>query len=67
MFKDITGQFHITKAVYTKYLGWYDGNPANLNPLPPVEAGKKYVEYMGGTSELIEKATKAFERVITGG
>ena len=52
---------HNTKAVYTKYLGWYDGNPANLNPLPPVEAGKKYVEYMGGTSELIEKATKAFE------
>ena len=52
---------HNSKAVYTKYLGWYDGNPANLNPLPPVESGKKYVEYMGGTSELIKKATKAFE------
>jgi len=52
---------HNSKAVYTKYLGWYDGNPANLNPLPPVESGKKYVEYMGGTSELIEKATKAFK------
>ena len=52
---------HNSKAVYTKYLGWYDGNPANLNPLPPVESGKKYVEYMGGTSELIEKATKAFQ------
>ena len=52
---------HNAKAVYTKYLGWYDGNPANLNPLPPVEAGKKYVEYMGGTEELIEKATTAFE------
>ncbi len=52
---------HNTKAVYTKYLGWYDGNPSNLNPLPPVEAGQKYVEYMGGTEELIGKATKAFE------
>ena len=52
---------HNTKAVYTKYLGWYDGNPSNLNPLPPVEAGEKYVEYMGGTEELIGKATKAFE------
>ena len=52
---------HNSKAVYTKYLGWYDGNPANLNPLPPVESGKKYVEYMGGTADLIEKATKAFE------
>lgn len=52
---------HNTKAVYTKYLGWYDGNPANLNPLPPVESAKKYVEYMGGTAELITKATKAFE------
>ena len=52
---------HNSKAVYTKYLGWYDGNPANLNPLPPVESGKKYVEYMGGTSQLIKKATKAFE------
>tara|TARA_B100001559_G_scaffold306466_1_gene297731 strand:- start:246 stop:1064 length:819 start_codon:yes stop_codon:yes gene_type:complete len=52
---------HNTKAVYTKYLGWYDGNPANLNPLPPVETSHKYVEYMGGTAELIAKATKAFE------
>ncbi len=43
------------------YLGWYDGNPANLNPLPPVESAQKYVEYMGGTAELITKATKAFE------
>jgi alkyl sulfatase BDS1-like metallo-beta-lactamase superfamily hydrolase len=52
---------HNTKAVYTKYLGWYDGNPANLNPLPPVESGKKYVEYMGGIEDLIAKGTKAFE------
>jgi alkyl sulfatase BDS1-like metallo-beta-lactamase superfamily hydrolase len=44
------------RAVYQKYLGFYDGNPANLNPLPPVEAGKKYVEYMGGPQAVIERA-----------
>ena len=52
---------HNTKAVYAKYLGWYDGNPANLNPLPPVESGEKYVEYMGGVEALILKASKAFD------
>ena len=41
---------HDAKAVYQKYLGWFDGNPADLNPLPPVESAKKYVEYMGGAA-----------------
>ena len=41
---------HNAKAVYQRYLGWYDANPANLNPLPPVERGRKYVEYMGGAA-----------------
>src|SRR5262249_14526960 len=39
---------HNVKAIYQRYLGWYDGNPANLDPLPPSEAAKKYVSYMGG-------------------
>lgn len=52
---------HDVKAVYQRYLGWFDGNPANLNPLPPVEAGKKYVEYMGGSAAVLEKAKAAFE------
>lgn len=52
---------HNVKAIYQKYLGWFDGNPANLHPLPPVEAGRKYVEYMGGADELLEKAGKAFD------
>jgi alkyl sulfatase BDS1-like metallo-beta-lactamase superfamily hydrolase len=38
---------HNVKAIYQKYLGWYDANPVNLDPLPPVESGRKYVEYMG--------------------
>ena len=32
---------HNVKAVYQKYLGWFDGNPANLHPLPPVEARRE--------------------------
>lgn len=52
---------HNVKAIYQKYLGWFDGNPANLNPLPPVEAGRKYVEYMGGADELLSRAKKAFD------
>ena len=39
---------HNAKAVYQFYLGWYDANPADLNPLPRVEAARKQVEYMGG-------------------
>jgi alkyl sulfatase BDS1-like metallo-beta-lactamase superfamily hydrolase len=47
---------HNVKAVYQKYLGWYDANPVNLDPLPPVEAGKKYVEYMGGADAILARA-----------
>ncbi|MCH4874741.1 alkyl/aryl-sulfatase [Pseudomonas sp. TMW22091] len=50
---------HNAKAVYQRYLGWYDSNPANLHPLPPVEAGKKYVEYMGGADAIIAKAKES--------
>ncbi|WP_188568636.1 alkyl/aryl-sulfatase [Undibacterium terreum] len=53
---------HNSKAVYQKYLGWYDANPANLNPLPPVEAGKKYVEYMGGADNIIKRAREDYKQ-----
>jgi alkyl sulfatase BDS1-like metallo-beta-lactamase superfamily hydrolase len=53
---------HDVKAVYQRYLGWFDGNPANLHPLPPVDAAKKYVEFMGGSAAVIEKAKKSFEQ-----
>ncbi|HWE53229.1 MAG TPA: alkyl sulfatase dimerization domain-containing protein [Bryobacteraceae bacterium] len=52
---------HDAKAVYQKYLGWYDGNPANLNPLPPAEDARKYVEYMGGASAVIARAREDFK------
>ena len=53
---------HNAKAVYVKYLGYFDGNPANLNPLPPVEAATRYVEYMGGADAVIIKARKSFDQ-----
>lgn len=53
---------HNVKAIYQKYLGWYDANPANLDPLPPVEAGRKYVEYMGGAASLLARAREDFAR-----
>lgn len=53
---------HNAKSVYQKYLGWYDANPANLNPLPPAEAGKKYVEYMGGADALLQRSRADFSK-----
>ena len=51
---------HNVKAVYQRYLGWFDGNPANLHPLPLVEAGRRYVELAGGADALLAKARAAF-------
>ena len=53
---------HNAKAVYQKYLGWYDANPANLNPLPPVENARKTVEYMGGADAVIARARDDFAK-----
>lgn len=53
---------HNVKAIYQRYLGWYDANPANLDPLPPVESGKKYVEYFGGADALLAKARADFDK-----
>ena len=51
---------HNSKAVYQRYLSWYDGNPANLNKYSPVEAGKRYVDLAGGPDALLAKAQAAF-------
>jgi alkyl sulfatase BDS1-like metallo-beta-lactamase superfamily hydrolase len=53
---------HNVKAIYQKYLGWYDANPANLDPLPPVEAGRKFVEYMGGADAILVRARKDLDK-----
>jgi alkyl sulfatase BDS1-like metallo-beta-lactamase superfamily hydrolase len=53
---------HDAKAVYQRYLGWYDGNPSVLNQLPPVDSAKKYVEYMGGAVAILAKAREDFRQ-----
>lgn len=52
---------HNSRAVYQAYFGWYDGNPANLHPLPESEAGEKFVAYMGGATEILSKAQADFD------
>ncbi|MCB1634981.1 MAG: SCP2 sterol-binding domain-containing protein, partial [Xanthomonadales bacterium] len=52
---------HNSKAVYQFYMGWFDGHPANLQPLPPVEAGRRYVELAGGSAQLRSSAKAAFD------
>ncbi|MCH1514241.1 MAG: MBL fold metallo-hydrolase [Acidimicrobiales bacterium] len=52
---------HNVRAVYQRYIGFYDGHPSSLDPFTPVDAGKKYVDFMGGIDALLEKARAAFE------
>jgi alkyl sulfatase BDS1-like metallo-beta-lactamase superfamily hydrolase len=52
---------HNVKAVYQRYLSWYDGNPANLWKLPPTESGRRYVELAGGADALLTRARSAFD------
>lgn len=52
---------HNAKAVYQFYLGWYDANPADLNPLPRAEAARKQVEYMGGSDAVLKRAREDFK------
>lgn len=52
---------HNSKAVYQRYLGWYDAIPANLNPHPPEARGKRLVAAMGGAHKLIAEAKRAMQ------
>lgn len=53
---------HNVRAVYQRYLGFYDGNPANLNPLPPTEAARRYIDFMGGEEKVIDKAQVSYDQ-----
>jgi alkyl sulfatase BDS1-like metallo-beta-lactamase superfamily hydrolase len=53
---------HNTRAVYQRYMGFYDGNPSTLDQLPPEEAAKKYVDYMGGAAAILAKAQTDFAK-----
>jgi len=52
---------HNTKAIYQRYLGWFDGNPANLHKWPPAEAGKRYVAAIGGADAVLKIAQTAYD------
>lgn len=51
---------HNAKAVYQRYLGWFDGNPANLHKHPPEEAGRRYVALAGGAEAVLASGAGAF-------
>lgn len=51
---------HNSRAIYQKYLGWYDANPANLDPPTPVDEARKSIEYMGGIDQVIERAREDY-------
>jgi alkyl sulfatase BDS1-like metallo-beta-lactamase superfamily hydrolase len=53
---------HNTRAVYQRYMGFYDGVPATLDQLPPVDAAKKYIEYMGGVPAIMTKTKVDFDK-----
>ena len=53
---------HNSRAVYQRYLGWYDANPANLNPLPPVETGTRYVAALGGSDAVLKLVRAAIDQ-----
>ncbi|MFK0160379.1 alkyl/aryl-sulfatase [Streptomyces sp. NPDC090493] len=52
---------HNAKAVYQRYMGWFDGNPAHLWQHPPVEAAARYVDFMGGADAVVAKAHASFQ------
>jgi alkyl sulfatase BDS1-like metallo-beta-lactamase superfamily hydrolase len=52
---------HNVKAVYQRYMGWFDGNPGRLWPHPPEAIGPRYVDAMGGIDRVVEIARSAFD------
>ncbi|MBI9093152.1 MAG: MBL fold metallo-hydrolase [Desulfobacterium sp.] len=52
---------HNSRAVYQAYFGWFDGNPANLNTLPPVESANRYVKFMGGAENVMAQAQASYD------
>lgn len=53
---------HNARAVYQYYFGWYDSNPAHLNPLPASTTAARYVQAMGGIEAVVQKAQTAFDQ-----
>ena len=52
---------HNVKAIYQRYMGWFDANPARLWPHPPAEQAQRYVAAIGGIDRVVELAQEAFD------
>ncbi|MGW0247094.1 alkyl/aryl-sulfatase [Nocardia goodfellowii] len=52
---------HNVKAIYQRYMGWFDGNPAHLWEHPPVESARRHVEFMGGADQVLRKARESYD------
>ncbi|GAB2637094.1 alkyl/aryl-sulfatase [Nocardia goodfellowii] len=52
---------HNVKAIYQRYMGWFDGNPAHLWEHPPVESARRHVEFMGGANQVLRKARESYD------
>lgn len=50
-----------SRAVYQRYMGWYDGDPVNLAARPRTETARRYIEAMGGAGAVRARAQAAFE------
>ncbi len=53
---------HSVRQIYIGYLGWFEGDPTRLDPLPRVEESKRYVELMGGREAVLKAVKTAFEK-----
>ncbi len=53
---------HNTRAVYVKYLGYFNGNPSTLHPLPPAAVGERYIKAMGGKDNIVNMAQESFDQ-----
>ncbi|WP_249593879.1 alkyl/aryl-sulfatase [Peribacillus frigoritolerans] len=53
---------HNSKGIYNFYLGYYSAHPSDLDPLPQVESGHKFVQYMGGAAKVLKQAKADFEK-----
>ena len=51
---------HSVRQIYTGYLGWFDGDPVDLNPVPPLESAKRYIDLIGGRDAVLAAAEKAY-------
>ncbi|WP_369601008.1 alkyl sulfatase dimerization domain-containing protein [Hahella sp. SMD15-11] len=54
---------HNARAVYQRYMGWYNGNPAELDPLPETEAARRTLALMGGVAKVVDHARARFDAV----